>query len=31
MIFDNLINLQTSSTSELFEQMIHISKEDNVL
>ena len=25
MIFDNVINLQTSSTSELFEQMIHIN------
>ena len=27
MIFDNVVNLQTSSTSELFEQMIHINKE----
>ena len=31
MIFDNVINLQTSSTSELFEQMIHISEEDCII
>jgi DNA-binding MurR/RpiR family transcriptional regulator len=31
MIFDNVINVQTSSTSELFEQMIHISKEDVII
>ncbi len=31
MIFDNVINLQTSSTSELFEQMIHISQEDCII
>ena len=28
MIFDNVVNLQTSSTSELFEQMIHIDERD---
>ncbi len=31
MIFDNVVNLQTSSTSELFEQMIHISSEDVII
>lgn len=31
MIFDNVVNLQTSSTSELFEQMIHINKEDCII
>ena len=31
MIFDNVINLQTSSSSELFEQMIHISEEDCII
>ncbi len=31
MIFDNVINLQTSSTSELFEQMIHITEEDCII
>lgn len=31
MIFDNVINLQTSSTSELFEQMIHIGEEDCII
>jgi DNA-binding MurR/RpiR family transcriptional regulator len=31
MIFDNVINLQTSSTSELFEQMIHISDKDCII
>ena len=31
MIFDNVINLQTSSTSELFEQMIHINEEDCII
>ncbi len=31
MIFDNVVNLQTSSTSELFEQMIHIGKEDCII
>ena len=31
MIFDNVVNLQTSSTSELFEQMIHITEEDCII
>ncbi|SFI33893.1 transcriptional regulator, RpiR family [Pseudobutyrivibrio sp. OR37] len=31
MIFDNVVNLQTSSTSELFEQMIHINEEDCII
>ncbi len=31
MIFDNVVNLQTSSTSELFEQMIHIGNEDCII
>ena len=31
MIFDNVVNLQTSSTSELFEQMIHIGEEDCII
>ena len=31
MIFDNVVNLQTSSTSELFEQMIHIGDEDCII
>ncbi len=31
MIFDNVVNLQTSSTSELFEQMIHISDKDCII
>ncbi len=31
MIFDNVVNLQTSSTSELFEQMIHISEKDCII
>ncbi len=31
MIFDNVINLQTSSTSELFEQMIHITDKDCII
>ena len=31
MIFDNVINLQTSSTSELFEQMIHINEKDCII
>ena len=31
MIFDNVINLQTSSTSELFEQMIHINESDCII
>lgn len=31
MIFDNVINLQTSSSSELFEQMIHISDKDCII
>ena len=30
-IFDNVINLQTSSTSELFEQMIHIDERDCII
>ena len=31
MIFDNVVNLQTSSTSELFEQMIHINEKDCII
>ena len=31
MIYDNVVNLQTSSTSELFEQMIHINEEDCII
>ena len=31
MVFDNVVNLQTSSTSELFEQMIHITEEDCII
>ena len=31
MIFDNVVNLQTSSTSELFEQMIHIDERDCII
>ncbi len=31
MIFEDVINLQTSSTSELFEQMIHINHEDCII
>ena len=31
LIFDNVVNLQTSSASELFEQMIHISEEDCII
>ncbi len=31
MIFDNVVNLQTSSSSELFEQMIRISDEDCII
>lgn len=31
MIFDNVVNLQTSSTSELFEQMIHIDEKDCII
>ena len=31
MIFDNVVNLQTSSTSELFEQMIHINEQDCII
>lgn len=31
LIFDNVVNLQTSSTSELFEQMIHINNEDCII
>lgn len=31
MIFDNVTNLQTSSTSELFEQMIHINEQDCII
>ncbi len=31
LIFDNVVNLQTSSTSELFEQMIHINDEDCII
>ena len=31
MIFDNIVNLQTNSTSELFEQMIHINDEDCII
>ena len=31
MIYDNVVNLQTSSTSELFEQMIHINEQDCII
>jgi DNA-binding MurR/RpiR family transcriptional regulator len=31
LIFDNVVNLQTSSASELFEQMIHINEEDCII
>ncbi|QFJ55673.1 MurR/RpiR family transcriptional regulator [Pseudobutyrivibrio xylanivorans] len=31
MIFDNVVNLQTSSASELFEQMIHIDDSDCII
>ncbi|MCR4695007.1 MAG: MurR/RpiR family transcriptional regulator [Pseudobutyrivibrio sp.] len=31
MIFDNVINLQTNSASELFEQMIHINESDCII
>ena len=31
MIFDNVVNLQTRSTSELFEQMIHINEKDCII
>ncbi|SHI52985.1 MurR/RpiR family transcriptional regulator [Pseudobutyrivibrio xylanivorans] len=31
LIFDNVVNLQTSSASELFEQMIHIGEEDCII
>ena len=31
LIFDNVVNLQTSSSSELFEQMIHINEEDCII
>jgi len=31
MIFDNVINLQTNSASELFEQMINISEDDCII
>lgn len=31
LIFDNVVNLQTSSSSELFEQMIHIDSEDVII
>ena len=31
IIFDNVVNLQTSSTSELFEQMIHINQQDCII
>ena len=31
LLFDNVVNLQTSSTSELFEQMIHIGEEDCII
>ncbi|MCR5415570.1 MAG: MurR/RpiR family transcriptional regulator [Pseudobutyrivibrio sp.] len=31
MIFDNVVNLQTNSSSELFEQMIHINEQDCII
>lgn len=31
LIFDNVVNLQTSSASELFEQMIHINENDCII
>lgn len=31
LIFDNVVNLQTSSASELFEQMIHINEDDCII
>ncbi len=31
LFFDNVVNLQTSSTSELFEQMIHINDKDCII
>ena len=31
MVFDNVVNLQTNSCSELFEQMIHIGKDDCII
>ncbi len=31
LIFDNVVNLQTSSSSELFEQMIHIDSDDVII
>ncbi len=31
LLFDNVVNLQTSSASELFEQMIHIGEDDCII